>query len=174
MTSERTENDVFKELAGGGPNKEALERELQRLLTGHALSVAWLQLREYRPDIANFCVHKAFQQMHKFRGESKFSTWFHRIVLNACSRNLHNQLRRAEIPLDQVQESGETNESAILAKLQIAKIAAGLDSADRQFLEWKLAQLNDVEISEQTGWSKANVRQRWSRLRKRILQELKR
>lgn len=171
----RTENIVFKEFteASEGPHKEALERELQRLLLAHALSVAWLQLKEYRPDIANFCVYKAFQKFDRFRGEAKFSTWFHRIALNACTSNLRLKLRQAEVPLDSVVEKGTTEEGAIIAKLQIERIADKLDAADKQFLQWKLEQLDETEIAKRTGLTLPGVRSKWSRIRKRILRQLK-
>jgi RNA polymerase sigma factor (sigma-70 family) len=170
----RTENVVFQEFSEAeGQRRDDLRTELHKMLLAHAMSVCWLQLREYRPDVASYCVIKAFQKLDHFRGDSKFSTWFHRICLNACTSNLRNKLRQAEVPLDSVGEKGTENESAILARLELEKIREHLSGDDRVFLQWKLENLDETAIAEITGLSLSGVRAKWSRIRKRILRLLK-
>lgn len=170
----RTENIVFGEYCkADGEPKERLELELHKMLLAHAMSVCWLQLKDYRPDIANFCVQKAFQKMGNFRGDAKFSTWFHRICLNACTSSLRDKIKQAEVPLDAVGEKGQDQEGALLAKLQIERIREALSDEDRELLDWKLQALDEVAIAKMTGLTTSGVRTRWSRLRKRILRQLK-
>ena len=43
----------------------------------------------------------AFRQVGQFRGDAKFSTWLHRIVVNACLDRMRRQRARPSVPLDE-------------------------------------------------------------------------
>ncbi len=46
---------------------------------------------------------KAYYSMNQFRGESKFSTWFYRIVYNSCFSQIRNN-RKFPVPIEGVAE----------------------------------------------------------------------
>ena len=47
-------------------------------------------------EILQDCFLKAFNSLNKFRNESKFSTWFYRIVYNTSLTRINNKKRRFE------------------------------------------------------------------------------
>ena len=47
---------------------------------------------------------KAFYSINQFRGESKFSTWFYRIVYNSCISQIRNN-RKSTVPIEGVGDS---------------------------------------------------------------------
>jgi RNA polymerase sigma-70 factor (ECF subfamily) len=49
---------------------------------------------------------KAFRSLGRFKGESSFGTWLHRIVSRTCIDHLRTRRRRQEVPLDLVATSG--------------------------------------------------------------------
>jgi RNA polymerase sigma-70 factor (ECF subfamily) len=175
----RSENDIFVEYkAAEGEVKEALYLELHKALIAHALAVCWLQLQEYRPDIASYCAYKALSKLNRFRGDAKLSTWYHRIVLNACTSKLRDRLKLREQSLDDLSpaeqgELAENPDAQISAKVQVAQLMDKLSPEDRQFIEWRLADVPDVEIAKRTNMTREGVRCRWFRIRKRILRHLR-
>jgi RNA polymerase sigma factor (sigma-70 family) len=177
VVHKRNEDVVFGEYAiAEGDAKKALGEELCKLLFQHALAICWLELREHRPDIANYSVFKAISYSKKFRGEARFSTWFHKIVLNQCKSRIRNKLRLAEKSLEDL----NAGEEAVLAvasvadhKLQFASLAKGLSAKEQQLLDWKLEGRDEGYIADQIGYTKAGVRTLWHRLKKRLVRKLK-
>ena len=60
-------------------------------------------------EVQNAC-WKAFEHLGQFQQEAKFSTWFHRIVVNQCLMRLRQQKRSRFVYLDDVlqNEDGQT------------------------------------------------------------------
>ncbi len=58
---------------------------------------------------------KAWQHIARFHGDSKFSTWFTRIVINQCLMRLRTRRRKPVVPIDEtvqhVADEGATPES---------------------------------------------------------------
>lgn len=63
------------------PTQPNLQR-LYEAIDEQALNVIYLLLKENRPDLASNTATKAVAALPTFRGNSKFSTWVHRIALN--------------------------------------------------------------------------------------------
>ena len=83
--AEHEEDVVFAQYQGAtGPERFALELELVRLLQKHAHAVCYQVLRDHRPDLVNTAIYQALKHAKNFRGDSKFSTWFHTIILRRC------------------------------------------------------------------------------------------
>jgi RNA polymerase sigma factor (sigma-70 family) len=174
---ERDENVVFEEYrtATDPQAKEVLLAELNRLLRKHAYAICWLTMREPRKDIVNFAVFKALENMDKFRGDAKFSTWFQHIVQNLCHDEGREMARhKNETAIDDLNpdDMGQLAVEADDARLQLAEIAEGLDQEDRDFLEAKLTGKNEVELSEELGLTREGVRSRWNRIKQRILRQM--
>jgi RNA polymerase sigma factor (sigma-70 family) len=169
-----TENELFAAFqAAEGDKKDLLKEELAKALLKHALSVCWLQLKEYSPEVANWCVHKAFQKMNHFRGDALFTTWFHSIVINACTSNLRDKLKRNETSLEDVHEHiTACYDTGMVAKAEVAQIIEQLDEDDREFVWMRANGMDDVAIAKATGMTRTGVRSKWFRIRKRILKKL--
>ncbi len=55
-------------------------------------------------EILQDCFMKAYNSLKKFRGESKFSTWFYRIVYNASLTRIKNKKRNIEIGMSSIDD----------------------------------------------------------------------
>jgi RNA polymerase sigma factor (sigma-70 family) len=168
------ENAVFALYqTASGDEKQRLQTELDRLLRKHAFAVCWLTLEEHRPDIVNDVVWKAFQHSDSFRGEAKFSTWFHYIVLNACRSDLRKRQTRKEQSLEELtSEPAGSGANSVEAKLDLERVAALLEEEDQEFMRWKLAGESETEISRKTGLTNEGVRSRWFLIKRKILKRL--
>ncbi|MCZ6649154.1 MAG: sigma-70 family RNA polymerase sigma factor, partial [Acidobacteria bacterium] len=114
-------------------------------------------------DLAQEAFIRAHRGLARFRGESRFSTWLARIVIN-LSRNP----RRRHLPLAAAPEqtSAEDNADLQLVKdqqrQQVRRAVAGLPEKQRRTLLLRVfAELRYREIAEvmgtTTGTAKANV-----------------
>ncbi|MCX6149134.1 MAG: RNA polymerase sigma factor [Ignavibacteriales bacterium] len=117
-------------------------------------------------EVLQDCFVNAFQSLHSFRQESKFSTWFYRIVYNSALSFLSSKRRKQEKELisiddelelrnfdDQIYSESE-NIVEYLKKL-IDKLPAKFASIINMFY---LDEMSLDEISKVTGLSIVNVK----------------
>ena len=109
-------------------------RALDALLDRYSASIARLTSHllgdiEDARDAAQESLLKVSTRLRQFRGESQFSTWVHRVVVNTC-RDLaaRQRLRRAE-PFDEttdarIDEEGDPSRLAALAEARRDMVAA--------------------------------------------------
>jgi RNA polymerase sigma-70 factor (ECF subfamily) len=125
--------------------EELCARQLPRVerLTGHLLADPEDASDATQEALAKLCV-----KLDQFRGEAAFSTWLHRLVVNACRDVAQRQrVRRCE-PLEEdaraSQEAGPARE-AELAELR-AELREGLD-------ELPAAQAHVLVLKDALGYS---------------------
>ncbi len=84
---------------------------LVRLYESRAVRVAYSFLGNFEDarDIAQEAFVRAFENLKKFKAESKFSTWLYRIVVNLCKDALRKKKIRKFIPLPS-EEKTETED----------------------------------------------------------------
>src|SRR4249920_2096939 len=91
-------------LAGLRRGDNAAFATLVRDNTGRLLAVARRILRN--PDDAGDAVQEAFMQafraIDRFEGESRISTWLHRITVNACLLRLRHAKRHPEASIEEM------------------------------------------------------------------------
>lgn len=118
---------------------------------------------------------KAFQNLKSFKGKSKFSTWFYRIVINESIKVIRKKGEQY-IDLDNSPNLHPTNEPSVLHQLKedqrsfyineaLPKLAPG------ESLVLRLFYLNENhidEICEMTGWSESKVKVTLHRARKNM------
>jgi RNA polymerase sigma-70 factor (ECF subfamily) len=82
-------------------SEQAFER-LVREHTGHLLAVARRMLGNEADaaDAVQQAFLSAFKSLDSFSGESRLSTWLHRIVVNACLMKLRTDRRRPATPIE--------------------------------------------------------------------------
>lgn len=146
------------------------ERAFEMLVTRHAPQVHRLAASTVGPGAADDVVQDVFIAVHRalksFRAEAQFSTWLHRITLNACYKAL--QVRQ-NIPFEQTPEPAaphspvKTSEQADIRE----KLAAALQTLPRDQREAvtlrELSGLDYAEIAQITGSELGTVKSRINR-----------
>jgi len=93
------ETDLLARLRAGD---EAAFSDLMHAYGGRLLAVARRMLRseEDARDAVQDAFLSAFRALESFQGDSRLSTWLHRIVVNACLMKLRTRRRKPEEPID--------------------------------------------------------------------------
>ena len=96
----RDEQSLLRRLRAGD---ETAFAELVHENAGRLLAVARRLLRseEDARDALQDAFLQAFRAIGRFQGESRLSTWLHRIVINACLMKLRTQRRHPEDDIEQ-------------------------------------------------------------------------
>lgn len=68
----------------------------------HAAARRYFHDQQDCHDVVQDAFISVFQSIDRFAGNSKFGTWLHRIVINACLMKLRARSRRAEISIEQL------------------------------------------------------------------------
>jgi RNA polymerase sigma-70 factor (ECF subfamily) len=81
---------------------DAAYEELVRAHAGRLLAVArrYLPVEEDARDAVQDAFLSAFRAVDRFEGNSRLSTWLHRIVVNASLMKLRTRRRKPETPID--------------------------------------------------------------------------
>ena len=142
--------------------KDGDRRALEALCERHAPRVERLAQHllddpEDARDAAQEALAKLCTRLKQFRGESQFSTWLHRLVVNTC-RDVHapQRLRRCEPLVEdrRVASEGDPDRSAALAELrsELSAQLAELSSSQAQVVVLKDAfDYSFEEISTVSG-----------------------
>jgi len=132
-------------------------------------------------EIAQDSFLKAFQKLHTFKGESKFSTWLYTIVY----RNSISMIRKNKIATSDIDNYVIENYSSGFdfpqieaikkgeQKKYVAKAIRNLSETDAFLIS--LYYLNEStvdEIEKITGLTKTNIKVKLFRLRKKLFNEL--
>ncbi len=158
------------------------------LVDGHQEMVFTIALRIVRnredaEEVAQDTFVKAYQSLSSFKQESKFSTWLYRIVYNtAISKTRKKQLETAAEDVgeygDHVMEQTVSQLDQIKMEEQKQYISAALEALPQEeatlITLYYLSENSVEEIHEITGLSKANVKVKLYRSRKRLYIELQR
>ena len=169
-----------------------LAREGNRQAFGHlvtkyqslvfTVALRLMKQREEAEEVAQDAFVKAWQQLPKYEGKARFSTWLYRITFNTAVSRL-----RKHKPTISWEEDGVSEHLAPLPAIETAM--DGLKSNERSaFIQQGLAKLSEIdstvltlfylaendtdEIASITGLSLSNVKVRLMRARKRLYVEL--
>jgi len=137
--------------------------------------------REDAEEIAQDAFLKAYQNIHTFKGESKFSTWFYRIVFNlAVSKTRKKKIETSNI--DDVQITDKEISDAFEAfntldredkELQLRNAVDNLKEDESLVITLFYLNENSIdEISSITGFSIPNVKVKLHRARKNLFSKL--
>lgn len=94
-----SDEQLVKALQAG---EEAAYEQLVRRHTPRMLAVArrFLQHEQDAQDAVQDAFLSAFKAIDKFKGDSKLSTWLHRIVVNAALMKIRGRQRKPERPIE--------------------------------------------------------------------------
>jgi RNA polymerase sigma-70 factor (ECF subfamily) len=110
-----------------------------------------------------------WQKLDTYRAKAPFEHWLTRVCLNCC----YERLRKKQVSEEPLHEDHTTSPSEPTARLEVERLLRTLPAADRFVLllmhgeGWSTA-----EIAERLGWSRANVKVRAHRARKKLRQLL--
>jgi len=145
----------------------------------YSIAIKILRDSDDAQDIAQDCFIKAYQQLHKFEGKSKFSTWLYTIVYRASVTRLKEKRVETIALVDEMEISDHLPGSLDLLQSKQVKqyVRAAIDKLpEMDALLVTLYYINDLsikEIEEITGLSKTNVKIKLFRARKVLEKELK-
>lgn len=80
-----------------GAYEEVVKRYATRMI---AVARRFLREREDARDVVQEAFVSAFKNFHTYHGESRISTWLHRIVVNAALMKIRSRSRRPEEPIE--------------------------------------------------------------------------
>lgn len=125
-----------------------------------------LKNRMEAEEVLQDCFMKAFKGLNNFKGESKFSTWFYRIVYNSALSRISVQKRKTEMEMTSVEEYHdlisddeynvtERSDISVYLKKMINKLPVNYASVISMFY---LENLSCEEIGDVMGISVNNVK----------------
>ncbi len=141
------------------------------------IAIQVVRNNEDAEEVAQDAFLKAFQSIGSFKGESKFSTWFYRIVFNlAITKTRKKQLETSNIDDIQIANTEVAETYETFAKLEQKERSVQLKEAINKLKEDEaliitLFYLNEnsiEEISEITKFSISNVKVKLFRARKKL------
>ena len=103
---------------------------------------------------------KVWQNIDRFRGEAKVSTWIYRITVNTCLMHLRKIKKEAiKTDMELADQSIDDNVDVKEQKLNwLRACIKKLDEVSRLLISMVLEELPQKEIAEITGLSNENVR----------------
>lgn len=132
-------------------------------------------------DIAQETLVRAWRALPKFRGDSKLSTWLHRITVNTAWTHRDRARRNAAIPLDEVAERAalpgpddpETAGELLELRGRLRSALNRLPEGQRQVVVMKdVYGWSHAEISEAMGITVTAAKVRLHRARARLARDL--
>jgi RNA polymerase sigma factor (sigma-70 family) len=132
----------------------------------YSMLTRMLKNRMEAEEVLQDCFLKAFKGLNNFKGDSKFSTWFYKIVYNSALSRLSIQKRKTESEMSSVDDHfdliseydynlTEQKDLSLYIKEMVDKLPSNYASVISMFY---LENLSCEEISEVMGTSVNNVK----------------
>lgn len=188
--SSLTENELIQKAASGNVQAFGELVKIHQERTIHA-AFSFLGNIEDARDVAQESFVKAYQNLSKFKGNSKFSTWLYRILMNSCKdflrkrksrkqsqfvTNLQNEEGESISPLDQIPSSGLNALKAVMGKEIASAIYSALENLPFQqrsvFALRYLEGFSLLEIAESMELSEGAVKAHLWQAGQKMRQEL--
>lgn len=137
------------------------------------LCVKMLHDKGLAEDVAQESFVKAFQQLSKFNGKSKFSSWLYRIAYNNCVDAIKKEKKHLTATIEEEKIGGiDSYSEGVSAREKahfIQKALHRLEEEDRAIMTLYYYQSASVaEIAETLGISESNVKIKLHRSRKSL------
>ena len=180
MTTANDQDLIAKVLDGDTNAFSVLVNRYKDLV--FSLSLKMLKNREEAEEISQDAFIKVYKSLHKFKGDSKFSTWIYKVVYNSCLDRLKQYKKNyALVPIDEFNENQvKTLDNAFDAlvsqdrKNAIQACLNKLPSEDSFLLTlYYFEEQSLEEISKIVGLTANNVKVKLFRGRKKLATILK-
>jgi RNA polymerase sigma factor (sigma-70 family) len=166
--------------------KKELAGQLYGSVLRHAKAVIWLTIHEVQDNLASELAATVIMQLPRFKGEAKFSTWVHRIILNHC----YQLIRQRKVAKKRFYVSEDLEDDINLkdskAEAAFEGVEKALDSGrlehliralpkkDYVLLHCRLDEMTMAETALKLGDSEDAVESRWRRLKTRLKKKISR
>ena len=186
-----SEPDEATLLTGLRAGDEDAYETLLRAYSGRMLAVArrFMGSEEDARDAVQEAFVSAFKAMDRFEGDSRISTWLHRIVVNACLMKLRTRRRKPEESIDdllprfaenghlEVSGTGWEGADALIEHRQTRELVRGAierlpESYRTVLLLRDIEEFDTEQTAEALGLTKAAVKTRLHRARQALRQLL--
>jgi RNA polymerase sigma-70 factor (ECF subfamily) len=141
-------SDEARLIAGMKAGDEAAFETVVRVYGGRMLAVArrFLQQEQDAQDAVQDAFLSAFRAIDEFQGQSRLSTWLHRIVVNASLMKIRARRRRAERSIDDLlpkfRQDGHRAETQ--SQWAVSYDTAVADRETRELVRHSIDQLPDA------------------------------
>ena len=177
MSDKSTDVELIEQIKEG--NRASFELLIERHKNyAFTLAVRIVQNKEDAEEIAHDAFLKAFKSIGNFKMESKFTTWFYRIVVNlSISKRRKKYIDTEEINDTNMSHYGtfdEVNEmNSADRRFFIEKAMNSLNDEARTLLTlYYFEEMSLEEVEAITGVDKNNLKVKIFRARKKLAQEL--
>lgn len=156
------ENEYLKRVKNG--DAEAFGYFVEKYSdASYSLALGMIKNEAEAEDIVQTSFFKAFKNINTFRGDSKFSTWLYRIVVNESNQRLRkkkfqsdeNHPDHTELITDKTDVESERNERKKILRYAISRLQEKESLLIRLFY---LGELSHKEISQVTGLTISNTK----------------
>jgi RNA polymerase sigma-70 factor (ECF subfamily) len=173
------ELECIREVLSGQTQKFALLVEAYQN-GAYNLCFKLLGNRDDARDCTQEAFIRAYESLRQFRQDSKFSTWFYRIVYNGCISRIRKESREKKVDIDVVREPRLEIENEGIGSLNREDMKMLLDNAykvldsDELFLidRFYHGDASVEELSQMTRLSVSNVKVKLYRARLKMKQEI--
>lgn len=144
----------------------------------YTLALKMVKRNEEAEEIAQDTFIKAFKNLSKFKGDSKFSTWLYKIAYRTCLDSLKKQTEKYQTStIDEITANKIKSTEGVLDGIERKERAAIIKECmsnlpeDERTVLWLFyfEELSLKEIIEVTDLSESNVKVKLHRARKRLL-----
>jgi len=177
-----TNNKVYIDIIlNGDTNAFSILVDLYKDLV-YTLAIRMVKHKEEAEEITQDTFIKAYKSLHRFKGDSKFSTWIYRVAYNTCLDVIKkNKKLQSNVPINEYTEREvkaidnaldimEVKERSVVIKNCIEK----LPSEDAFLMTlYYYEELSLDEIADVTGLKANNVKVKLFRSRKKLATILK-
>lgn len=125
-------------------------------------------------DVVQEAFVRAFENLKSFKGKSKFSTWFMRIVINESYKTIQrNKVKYSDeiVELEDISKDKLKEADQKFFVNEVLKIMSPNESLVLRL--FYLNEYNIAEICEMTGWNESKVKVTLHRARKSMEQKMK-
>ena len=176
MTTKNDQTYIDKVLKGDANAFSILIERYKNMV--FTLALKMVKNREEAEEISQDTFIKAYKNLNKFKGESKFSTWLYKIGYRTCLDNLKKSKGKYNIDtIDEITINKIKSTDGILESIERKERAEIINICmlslpeDERAILWMFYfdELSLKEIIEVTDFSEANVKVKLHRARKSLL-----
>lgn len=156
------ENETFAQWLGTPKDaQEILEIELRKLLVAHARAAVFMTLRRADPDLVTEAVNRVMLNLGNFKGDAKFTTWAHRIIMNLMYDQRRQERFRREVSMDVpgFDLPGEPTTDMTNVILTVRQVLS--DAQYKIFEEVVLLGYSHAEAAERLSMTKPTLTRKW-------------
>ena len=148
MTDE-LERELIAQFQGGDPSAFGVLLEAHQNRVIH-MGLQILRNEESALDVAQEVFLRAYEELPRWRGEARFSTWLYRTALNVCFERIRAEEKQRKIRTHMPEpELAESPETAVLGGEVMKAIDEAVRSLPpRQRAIFALKQYNELRFSE--------------------------